>query len=64
MNANETSAQMDRAIQNGFDWLIKTIYKNYDALNERVQEDVLNRNEAEQKIKLQRQRIALEIREK
>ena len=64
MNPDETDDQMDPAIQNGFDWLIKTIYKNYDVLNERVQADVLNRNEAEQKIKLQRQKIASEIRDR
>lgn len=55
---------MDPAIQNGFDWLIKTIYENYDVLNERVQDDVLKRNDAQKKIKCERQRIALEIREK
>jgi hypothetical protein len=64
VSPTERNSQMDPAIQDGFDWLINTIYDNYDALNERVQEDVLKRNEAEQKIKIQRQKIALEIRER
>jgi hypothetical protein len=54
---------MDPAIQNGFDWLIKTIYKNYDPLHKRVQEDIQKRNEAEQKAKHERQEIVAKLRE-
>jgi len=54
---------MDPAIQNGFDWLIKTIYENYDTLHKRVQHDIQKRNEIEQKAKRERQEIVSKLRE-
>jgi hypothetical protein len=54
---------MDPAIQSGFDWLIKTIYENYNVLHKRVQEDVQKRNEAEQEAKIARQKAVQKIRE-
>ena len=60
---NEKSSVMDPAIKSGFDWLIKTIYENYNVLHKRVQEDVQKRNEMEQKAKKERQEAVQKIRE-
>jgi hypothetical protein len=57
------NSQMDPAIQNGFDWLVKTIYENYTVLHKRVQEDVQKRNEVEQAAKRERQKAVQKIRE-
>lgn len=54
---------MDPAIQHGFDWLIETIYSNYNVLHKRVQDDVQKRNEIEQKAKRERQIAVQKIRE-
>ncbi len=60
---NGRNARIDPAIQRGFDWLIKTIYENYDPLHRRVQNDIRRRNEAEQKAQHERHANALKIRE-
>lgn len=54
---------MDSSIQNGFDWLVKTIYEHYNILHKRVEQDVQKRNEVELKAKEERRRIVLKKRE-
>jgi hypothetical protein len=41
--------EIDQSIQNGFDWLVKTINKNYDILHKRVGQDVQKRKENEER---------------
>lgn len=63
MNRNGKNSKIDESIRHGFDWLIKTIYENYDTLNRRVESDVKIRNEAEQKAKRERQERVQKLRE-
>ena len=50
-NRRNGETRTDAAIHKSFDWLVKRIYENDDALHKRVQQDVQVRNEAEQKAK-------------
>jgi len=59
MSSDGKNSQIDPSIENGFDWLIKTIYENYDILHKRVEK----RDEAELKAKNERRRIVLIKRE-
>lgn len=63
MSRNGKNSKIDDSIRHGFDWLIKTIYENYDTLHRRVEVDVKKRNEAEQKAKRERQERVQRLRE-
>ncbi len=63
MSSDRTNSQIDPSIENGFDWLIKTIYENYDILHKRVEKDIEKRDEDELKAKNERRRIVLIKRE-
>ena len=54
MSHSGKHSKIDESIRNGFDWLIKTVYENYDGLHKRVEFDVKKRNETEQKAKRER----------
>ncbi|CAF3439638.1 unnamed protein product [Rotaria sp. Silwood1] len=56
-------SKIDDSIRHGFDWLIKTVYDNYDSLHRRVEQDVERRNEAEQQAKRERQERVQKQRE-
>ncbi|CAF3100793.1 unnamed protein product [Rotaria sp. Silwood2] len=57
------NSKIDDSIRHGFDWLIKVVYENYDALHERVEKDVQKRNEAEQNSRRERQERVQKLRE-
>jgi hypothetical protein len=63
MSSDRKNSQIDPSIENGFDWLIKTIYENYDILHRRVEKDIVKRDEAELKAKNERRRIVFIKRE-
>ncbi len=63
MSRNGKTSKVDESIRHGFDWLIKTVYENYDTLNKRVEQDVKIRNETEQQAKRERQERVKKLRE-
>jgi hypothetical protein len=63
MSRNGKNAKIDESIRHGFDWLIKTVYENYDVLHKRVEHDSQKRNEVEQKAKRERQERVQKLRE-
>lgn len=63
MNRNGKNSKIDESIRHGFDWLIKTVYENYDTLHKRVDDDVKKRSAAEQKAKRERQERVQKLRE-
>ncbi|CAF0974824.1 unnamed protein product [Adineta steineri] len=63
MNRNGKNSNIDESIRHGFDWLIKTVYENYDILHRRVDQDVQKRNEVELKAKRERQERVQRLRD-
>ena len=56
-NNNGKHPSIDPAIENGFDWLMKTIRENFNTLDPRVQRDVQKRDEIEQEAKRKRREL-------
>jgi hypothetical protein len=63
MSPNGKNSQIDESIRHGFDWLIKTVYENYETLHKRVDQDVQKRTEFEQKDKRERKERVQKLRE-
>ena len=61
--SGRSAAKVDDAIRHGFDWLIKVIYENHEALHKRVEKDVQARDAAQQKEKRERQERVKKARE-
>ena len=63
LDQNGKNSAIDAPLRHGFDWLIKTICENYETLHKRVDSDVQNRRESEQKEKSERQERMKKLRE-
>ncbi|CAF1574488.1 unnamed protein product [Rotaria magnacalcarata] len=63
LSRNGKNSKIDESIRHGFDWLIKVVYEHFDTLNRRVEQDVQNRTEVEQKSKRERQERVKKLRE-
>lgn len=52
-----------KAIQNGLEWLLKTVTMNYDIISERVQNDTAEQREQEEKDRRERAKRVRQVRE-
>lgn len=55
--------KIDRSIKKGLLWLLRTIAKDFDALNERIQKDTIEQKAAEDQEKRERAERVRKIRE-